>query len=163
MRAGEVVPIDGQVASSSALIDESVLTGEPIPVDAASGEAVSSGTINVGETFEMRGHRDGGRQHLRRNRSDGHRRADRESAIHPHGGSLRPAAPACDALHCRDSPGGLSGDPIRALAVLVAATPCPLILAAPAAFIGRRRRKRRVAASWSKAAARSRRLRASTR
>ena len=54
VRAGEVVPIDGQVASPSALIDESVLTGEPIPVMRQAGEAISSGTINVGETFEMR-------------------------------------------------------------------------------------------------------------
>ena len=52
--AGEVVPIDGQVASSSALIDESMLTGEPLPVMRQVGEAVSSGTINFGETFEVR-------------------------------------------------------------------------------------------------------------
>jgi cation transport ATPase len=36
------------------MIDESALTGEPIPVDRRAGELVRSGTVNAGETFEMR-------------------------------------------------------------------------------------------------------------
>ena len=54
VRGGEVVPIDGIVASPSAMIDESVLTGEPMPVLRKDGERARSGTVNAGDTFEMR-------------------------------------------------------------------------------------------------------------
>lgn len=54
MRAGEVVPVDGLITSSSASLDEFAVTGEPIPVTRGAGEAALSGTINAGETFEMR-------------------------------------------------------------------------------------------------------------
>ena len=51
--AGEVIPVDGQITSPSASLDELAVTGEPIPVTRRAGEAVRSGTINGGETFEM--------------------------------------------------------------------------------------------------------------
>ena len=54
VRAGEVIPIDGIIISSGAMIDEAVLTGEPIPVTRREGESTRSGTVNVGETFEIR-------------------------------------------------------------------------------------------------------------
>src|SRR5260370_22429790 len=53
VHAGEVVPVDGTVASDAATIDESALTGEPIPVTKARGAAIFSGSLNVGETFAM--------------------------------------------------------------------------------------------------------------
>lgn len=53
VRAGEVVPVDGVVTSEAATIDESALTGEPIPVVKARGTATFSGSLNAGETFEM--------------------------------------------------------------------------------------------------------------
>ena len=53
VRAGEVVPVDGIVTSSAATIDESALTGEPIPVVKARGAAILSGSLNAGETFEL--------------------------------------------------------------------------------------------------------------
>src|SRR6202171_3656363 len=53
VRAGEVVPVDGGVTSSAATIDESALTGEPIPVVKTRGAAILSGSLNVGETFEL--------------------------------------------------------------------------------------------------------------
>src|ERR1700694_4159035 len=53
VRAGEVVPVDGVVTASAATIDESALTGEPIPVVKARGAALLSGSLNAGETFEM--------------------------------------------------------------------------------------------------------------
>jgi cation transport ATPase len=53
VRAGEVVPVDGVVTSEAATIDESALTGEPIPVVKAQGTATFSGALNAGETFEM--------------------------------------------------------------------------------------------------------------
>ena len=54
VRAGEVVPVDGNILASSATIDEAALTGEPMPVTRSRGEPVHSGTINAGETFELR-------------------------------------------------------------------------------------------------------------
>src|SRR5688572_30588473 len=53
VRAGEVIPVDGIVTADGAVVDESALTGEPIPVLRRKGEAVRSGTVNAGETFEI--------------------------------------------------------------------------------------------------------------
>src|ERR1700756_5704084 len=53
VRAGEIVPVDGVVASTAGTVDESALTGEPIPVEKTRGGAVLSGALNAGETFEM--------------------------------------------------------------------------------------------------------------
>ena len=46
LRAGERVPVDGQVVSGSSSVDESMLTGEPLPVSKAAGDAVTGGTVN---------------------------------------------------------------------------------------------------------------------
>jgi cation transport ATPase len=51
--AGEIVPVDGIVAGGRALIDESALTGEPLPVTVRSHQGLRSGTLNAGESFEM--------------------------------------------------------------------------------------------------------------
>ena len=53
VHAGEVVPVDGVVTSGAATIDESALTGEPIPVTKPRGAAILSGSLNAGETFAM--------------------------------------------------------------------------------------------------------------
>src|SRR5450631_3185352 len=53
VRAGEVIPVDGVINSTAAAIDESALTGEPIPVVKGRGAATLSGSLNAGETFEM--------------------------------------------------------------------------------------------------------------
>jgi P-type E1-E2 ATPase len=53
VRAGDIIPVDGIVASNSATIDESALTGEPIPVIKTRGAAILSGSLNAGETFEL--------------------------------------------------------------------------------------------------------------
>src|SRR5215831_10632984 len=53
VRAGEIVPVDGVIDSHAATVDESALTGEPVPVTKARGGAVLSGALNAGETFEM--------------------------------------------------------------------------------------------------------------
>jgi cation transport ATPase len=51
VHAGEVVPVDGVVTSGAATIDESALTGEPIPVTKPRGAAILSGSLNAGETL----------------------------------------------------------------------------------------------------------------
>ena len=134
VRAGEVVPVDGIVGSNSATIDESALTGEPIPVNKFKGAAVFSGSLNAGETFEMIASSVAGESTYagivrlvtaaQTAKAPFVRLADRYALVFlPF--TLLVAAVAWF----------ISGDLIRSLAVLVAATPCPLILAAPVAFI----------------------------
>ena len=59
VRPGESVPVDGEILRGSSSIDESLLTGEPIPVARAVGDSVSAGTINVEGSFVMRAARVG--------------------------------------------------------------------------------------------------------
>ena len=54
VRAGEVAPVDGIVASEGAVLDESTLTGEPLPVSRGRGGEVRSGSTNAGEAFDLR-------------------------------------------------------------------------------------------------------------
>jgi len=53
VRPGDRVPVDGAIAEGHSSIDESMITGEPIPVDKSAGDKVSSGTINGNRSFVM--------------------------------------------------------------------------------------------------------------
>ena len=53
VRSGDLVPVDGLLTRGPAEIDESALTGEPLPRTKAEGDALMSGTLNVGQVFEM--------------------------------------------------------------------------------------------------------------
>ena len=134
VRAGEVVPADGALLTERATIDASTVTGEPLPVDAARGETVRSGTVNAGAPFELRAARAARDssyaalvalvEEAARERPPFTRMADRYAMI------FLPVT-----LGLAGAAWALSGDEIRALAVLVVATPCPLILAAPIALV----------------------------
>jgi heavy metal translocating P-type ATPase len=134
VRAGEVIPVDGIIDSEIATIDESALTGEPIPVTKSKGAAIYSGSLNAGQTFEMKASAVAGESTYagilrlvaaaQTSKAPFVRLADRYAL------AFLPFTVAVAFLAWR-----ISGDPIRSLAVLVAATPCPLILAAPVAFI----------------------------
>jgi len=134
VRAGEVIPVDGVISASAATIDESALTGEPIPVIKARGAAVLSGSLNAGDTFELAVTAAAGDStyagivrlvtSAQTAKAPFVRLADRYALV------FLPIALVVAALAY-----AISGDVIRSLAVLVAATPCPLILAAPVAFI----------------------------
>ncbi len=134
VRSGEIIPVDGLITSPVAVIDESALTGEPIPVIRKARESARSGTLNAGDTFEMTA------------------TATADESTYAGIVRLVTAAQTAKAPFIRVADRYallllpvtifvavfawvLSGDPIRALAVLVVATPCPLILAAPVAFI----------------------------
>ena len=54
VRTGEVIPVDGIIDADAATIDESALTGEPIPATKSKGAAIYSGSLNAGQTFEMK-------------------------------------------------------------------------------------------------------------
>ena len=134
VQAGEVVPVDGVVTSDAARIDESALTGEPISVVKAAGTAAFSGSLNAGETFEMRASSVAGESTYagivrlvtaaQTAKAPFVRLADRYALV------FLPFTLAVAFIAWL-----ISGDLVRSLAVLVAATPCPLILAAPVAFI----------------------------
>ncbi len=134
VRAGEVVPVDGVVESADAVLDQSTLTGEPLPVTRGRGSTVVSGTVNAGEAFDLRATRTAAEsaysgiirlvQQAQAQRAPFVRIADRYAAL------LLPVTLLVAGLAWAGS-----GDAVTALAVLVVATPCPLILAAPIALI----------------------------
>ncbi len=134
VRAGEVVPADGTLVSERASIDASAVTGESLPVATEHGSAVRSGTVNAGAPFELRATRAAAEssyaalvqlvQEAERERPPFTRLADRYAVI------FLPVT-----LAIAGAAWAISGDAIRALAVLVVATPCPLILAAPIALV----------------------------
>jgi heavy metal translocating P-type ATPase len=134
VRAGEIIPVDGIVGSTAATIDESALTGEPIPVVKTRGAAILSGSLNAGETFELTVSAAAGESTYagivrlvtaaQTAKAPFVRLADRYALI------FLPVTLVLAFVAWL-----ISGDLIRSLAVLVAATPCPLILAAPVAFI----------------------------
>nr|WP_231964243.1 heavy metal translocating P-type ATPase [Mycobacterium sp. E2699] len=131
---GEVVPVDGRIASAAAVLDESVLTGEPLQVERGVGEPVRSGVVNAGGAFEMRA------------------TATAEDSTYAQivrlaaeaGAQTAPVVRLADRYAAWFLPlalavaGGAwlaSGSAVRAVAVLVVATPCPLLLAAPVAIV----------------------------
>ena len=134
VRTGEVAPADGTVIASSAVLDQSPLTGESVPVHRQAGDNVLSGSINLGTTFDLL--------------------VTQPPAKSTYAGIVRLVAAAqqvkAPMVRLADRyaiwflaiticlAGGawlITGDPVRALAVLVVATPCPLILAVPVAII----------------------------
>ncbi|MER6185898.1 heavy metal translocating P-type ATPase [Streptomyces sp. NPDC001652] len=131
---GEVVPVDGMVDGPPAVLDESVLTGEPLSVRHPPGENVRSGAVNAGNAFELRTsatEQDSTYAGIVRLAQQAGaesaplvRLADRYAAW------FLPLAVAVAGLAWL-----LTGSAVRAVAVLVVATPCPLLLAAPVAVV----------------------------
>lgn len=134
VRAGEILPVDGILLDRLAKVDESAVTGEPLPETRKSGDALRSGTVNAGEAFHMRATAIAGEstyagivrmvEAAQTVKAPFIRMADRFALV------LLPLT-----LIIAGIAWYASGDRIRALAVLVVATPCPLILAAPIAFV----------------------------
>jgi heavy metal translocating P-type ATPase len=134
VRAGETVPVDGTVLEGAAVLDESALTGEPIPVTHASGAAVRSGAVNAGTPFDMQA----------RSRAAESTFAGIVRLVQAAQEAKAPSARLADRAAFLFTPlavglAGLawawSGDPVRGLAVMVVATPCPLILGVPVAIV----------------------------
>lgn len=134
VKPGEVVPVDGVVAQGPAILDESALTGEPLPVTRDVDQPVRSGVLNAGGPFMLRGTATAERstfaaivrlvETAERERPPMARLADRWAL-----GFLVVTLASCGLAWA------WSGDAMRALAILVVATPCPLILATPVALI----------------------------
>jgi heavy metal translocating P-type ATPase len=131
----EICPIDGTVIDGHGVMDESYLTGEPYMMSKTPGSAVLSGAINGETALTVRAERTavdsryakimevmrGSEQHRPRIR----RLADRLGAYYT------PLAVTLGLFAWL-----VSGEPVRLLAVIVVATPCPLLIAIPVAVIG---------------------------
>ncbi len=134
VRQGDVVPVDGTLESEAGFLDTSALTGESLPVRLARGADVLSGVTNAGEAFDLiatRPAQDSAYAGIVRlveaaqhSRAPMARLADRWSL-----GFLALTVVIAASAY------GFTGDPVRAVAVLVVATPCPLILAVPVALV----------------------------
>ncbi|MDQ4490224.1 heavy metal translocating P-type ATPase [Sinomonas sp. ASV486] len=135
VRPSEVVPVDGVLESGAASFDESSLTGESLPVDREAGEKVLSGSVNSTTAALLRASATAADSQFSQivalvreasaSRAPVVRLADRY-AVPFTAFSLALAAVGW----------WLSGDPRRFAEVLVVATPCPLLIAAPVAFMG---------------------------
>ncbi|CDK01771.1 Heavy metal translocating P-type ATPase [Microbacterium sp. C448] len=134
VRTGEVVPVDGILAEAAGSFDESSLTGESLPVDRTVGETVMSGAVNGSSAVVLEVERvamDSQYQQI-------------IALVEGAASSKAPMVRLADrfalpfALVAYSIAGlawALSGDPVRFAEVLVVATPCPLIIAAPVAFM----------------------------
>jgi heavy metal translocating P-type ATPase len=135
VKSGEVVPVDGAVVGATAVLDESALTGEAIPQERPEHDRVTSGAVNAASApFTMRALATAADstyagivrlvQEAQAAKAPLDRLADRYALL------FLPITLGVAAIAWL-----WSGDPVRALAVLVVATPCPLILAAPVAIV----------------------------
>ncbi len=134
VRRGDVVPVDGTVVEGVAVLDQSALTGEAMPVQLTAGQAALSGSSNVGDAFDLVASRRAAEstyagvvrlvEAAQRSRAPMSRLADRFAIVFLAVTVVLAAAAWW-----------LTGDPVRAVAVLVVATPCPLILAVPVAIV----------------------------
>jgi heavy metal translocating P-type ATPase len=134
IRQGDVVPVDGRILSATAFLDLSALTGEAMPVRLSTGDEALSGSTNAGGAFDLEATREAKDstyagivrlvEAAQRSKAPMSRLADRWSL-----GFLAVTVTIAGAAWW------FSGDPIRAVAVLVVATPCPLILAVPVALV----------------------------
>lgn len=134
VKSGEVVAVDGVLDGGVAVLDESALTGESRPVERRAGDTVRSGVVNAGSPFDIRALAT----------ADDSTYAAIVRLVHEAQGSKAPFVRLADRYALWFLPLTLavaalawfvSGNPVRALAVLVVATPCPLILAAPVAIV----------------------------
>ena len=134
IRQGDILPVDGHIQQGQALLDLSALTGESVPVKRAEGESAPSGARSLDAAFDLV--------------------AERPAAESAYAGIVRLVKAAQETkapmvrladrfaivfllltLVIAGLAFGLTGDRMRLLAVLVVATPCPLILAVPVAII----------------------------
>ncbi len=134
LRPSEIVPVDCELLSDATSLDESSLTGESMPVDKVRGDSVLSGSVNGQIAVEVRA------TALAEN-SQYQRIVE---LVRDASSSKAPLVRLADryalpftvvSLAIAGIAWFVSGDPVRFAEVLVVATPCPLLLAAPVAFM----------------------------
>lgn len=131
---GEMIPVDGTIISGETSVDQSVMTGESLPVDKGIGEEVFCGTINRFGTVDIRASRVGQDSSLQKLIRMVQEAEDKKSPI------SRIADKAASwlvpfALMIAVVTGLVTGNLIRAVTVLVVFCPCALVLATPTAVM----------------------------
>lgn len=135
VRPAEIVPVDGVLLTDAATFDESSLTGESLPVTRERGEEVLSGAINGAHAVRIRAVRPSSESQYQQI----------VSLVQAAENSRAPVVRLADrfaipftavALLLGGIAWAVSGEPSRFAEVLVLATPCPLLIAAPVAFLG---------------------------
>lgn len=134
VRPSELVPVDGELLSEAASLDESSLTGESLPVDHIRGDLLLSGSVNGEAAIRMRASAAAADSQYSRI----------IALVEEASASRAPVVRLADryavpftalAVLMAGTAWLLSGDPLRFAQVLVVATPCPLLIAAPVAFL----------------------------
>lgn len=135
VRPSEIVPVDGVLLTESGTFDESSLTGESLPVTRHAGGEVLSGAINGTRAVRIRA--------VRRSADSQYQQII--ALVRAAEGSKAPVVRLADrfaipftavSLVLAGTAWAISGDPTRFAEVLVLATPCPLLIGAPVAFLG---------------------------
>lgn len=134
IRQGDVAPVDGTLETAEAMLDQSALTGESMPIRVMRHMEVMSGVTNAGAAFDLRATRAASDstyagivrlvEAAQNSRAPMARLADKYSLLF-----------LAVTVVLATAAWWFTGDPIRAVAVLVVATPCPLILAVPVALV----------------------------
>jgi heavy metal translocating P-type ATPase len=141
VRPGERIPVDGSVVAGASAVDESMLTGEPVPIEKTVGDRVVGGTVNFNGTFDVQAAAVGADtvlagivrlvEQAQSRKAPVQRLADRLAGV------LVPMVLGVAALTLAgwSLAGDASGGIMAAVAVLVVACPCSLGLATPAAVL----------------------------
>jgi heavy metal translocating P-type ATPase len=134
VKAGELIPVDGLILEGSSSVSEADLTGEPVPVTKEAGQSCLAGSVNLDSVLTIRATRRSAEsqyaqivrlvEQAQQHKARIHRLADRYGV-----GFTVLAVVMAGAAWL------FSGNSLNALAVLVVATPCPLILATPIAIM----------------------------
>jgi heavy metal translocating P-type ATPase len=135
VRPSEIVPVDATLRSAEAAVDESSITGESVPVEKVAGDAVLSGSVNGQVAVEV----------VATATAADSQYQQIVALVTEAAASKAPVVRLADryavpftvfSLALAGVAWWISGDPVRFAEVLVLATPCPLLIAAPVAFIG---------------------------
>ena len=131
---GEIIPVDGVIISGESSIDQSVMTGESIPIDKVVGDEVFSGTINLYGSFVMKATKKGEDSSLQK-------LIKLVESANPENAEVVKAADkwatfiVVIAFTCAILTLIFTGEIIRAVTILVVFCPCALVLATPTAIM----------------------------
>ena len=132
--AGETIPADGTITEGETTVDQSVMTGESIPVDKGAGDTVSSGTVNRFGTFLMRADRESGDSALQRMIRLAEEAEENKAPVVTLADKWATRLVAA-AFACAVATWIFTGEFMRAVTVLVVFCPCAFILATPTAIL----------------------------
>jgi len=134
LKPGDMIPVDGKIYKGFTSVDESAITGESLPENKKSGDAVLAGSINLDGVVEVKA------THISKD-------SQYEQIIRLVSEASTKKSPLVRLADAYSLPftvitffmaglaWAISGDPVRALSVLVVATPCPLLIATPVAIV----------------------------